>query len=72
MLWSDRCDHTVIGMHHIADLLDIAHMAGTHLTDEISVVGFREPRMVRTTPIGVLKLSGVTSTLYFSCNNVCK
>ena len=34
MLWSDRCDHTVIGMHHIADLLDIAHMAGTHLADE--------------------------------------
>ena len=34
MLRSDRCDHTVIGMHHIADLLDIAHMAGTHLTDE--------------------------------------
>ena len=34
MLRSDRCDHTVIGMHHIADLLDIAHMAGTHLTDK--------------------------------------
>ena len=34
MLRSDRCDHTVIGMHHIADLLDIAHMAGTHLADE--------------------------------------
>ena len=34
--------------------------------------GFREPRMVLTTPIGVLKLSGVTSTLYFSCKSVCK
>ena len=34
MLRSDGCDHTVIGMHHITDLLDVAHMAGTHLTDE--------------------------------------
>ena len=34
MLWSDRCDHTVLGMHHIADLLDVAHMTGSHLADK--------------------------------------